>query len=106
MATFQEWLQYFAAKFGKVVVAVLPHYTSQECSKCGAIVKKSLSVRTYVCQCGCVLDRGENAAINILSKGLSIAGYLTNTLGRSEIKACREMTLYLTWKQCLSKVIR
>jgi putative transposase len=37
----------------------------------------------------------ENAAVNILSKGLSITGYLTNTLGRSEINACGEMTLYL-----------
>jgi putative transposase len=92
---FKEWLQYFAAKFGKVVVAVPPQYTSQECSKCGATVKKSLSVRTHVCKCGCVLDRDENAAVNILSKGLSITGYLTNTLGRSEIKACGEMALYL-----------
>jgi len=100
---FKEWLQYFAAKFGKVVVAVPPQYTSQECSKCGAIVKKSLSVRTHVCKCGCVLDRDENAAVNILSKGLSITGYLTNTLGRSEIKACGEMALYLNLETMLKQ---
>lgn len=33
---FREWLKYFALKFGKVVIAVPPHYTSQNCSGCGA----------------------------------------------------------------------
>ncbi|MFB2881900.1 RNA-guided endonuclease InsQ/TnpB family protein [Floridanema aerugineum] len=60
---FREWIQYFALKFGKVAVAVPPYYTSQNCSKCGATVKKSLSIRTHVCKCGAVLDRDENAAI-------------------------------------------
>lgn len=89
---FREWIQYFALKFGKVAVAVPPHYTSQNCSKCGATVKKSLSVRTHACKCGALLDRDENAAINILIKALQILGY---TLGHSEINVCGETTLYL-----------
>ena len=53
--TFRQWLEYFGHKYGKVTVAVAPHYTSQACSNCGAIVKKSLSVRTHNCsKCGCV----------------------------------------------------
>ena len=68
-------LEYFGKIFGRVTVAVNPAYTSQECSSCGVIVKKSLSTRTHVCQCGCVLDRDENAAINILNKGLSTVGH-------------------------------
>ncbi|MFB2935322.1 zinc ribbon domain-containing protein, partial [Aerosakkonemataceae cyanobacterium BLCC-F154] len=48
---------------------------SQECSHCGAIVKKSLSMRTHVCQCGFVLDRDWNAAINILKIALSTVGH-------------------------------
>jgi putative transposase len=72
---FRVWLEYFGKVFGKATVAVNPAYTSQECSSCGVIVKKSLSTRTHVCQCGCVLDRDENAAINILNKGLSTVGH-------------------------------
>jgi len=72
---FRVWLEYFADKFGKVTVAVPPHYTSQECSNCGRIVKKGLSTRTHTCQCGANLCRDENAAINILKKGLSTLGH-------------------------------
>jgi len=67
---FRTWLEYFANVFGRLAIAVNPAYTSQECSDCGVIVKKSLSTRTHACQCGCKLDRDHNAAINILNKGL------------------------------------
>ncbi|MFM5979642.1 MAG: RNA-guided endonuclease InsQ/TnpB family protein, partial [Sphaerospermopsis kisseleviana] len=66
-STFCQWLEYFAVKFNSVVVAVAPHYTSQKCSNCGAIVKKSLSTRTHKCNCGCELQRDVNAAVNILN---------------------------------------
>ncbi|PHJ66540.1 transposase [Nostoc linckia z18] len=64
---FRQWIEYFAGLFGKVAIAVAPHYTSQKCSNCGTTVKKSLSTRTHVCSCGCNLHRDENAAINILN---------------------------------------
>jgi putative transposase len=73
---FRKWLEYFGVKFGRVTVAVNPAYTSQECSKCGNHVKKSLSMRTHVCNCGFVLDRDWNAAINILNKALSTTGHV------------------------------
>ncbi|MCL1464557.1 RNA-guided endonuclease InsQ/TnpB family protein [Argonema galeatum] len=92
---FREWIQYFALKFGKVAVAVPPHFTSQNCSGCGQIVKKSLSIRTHACKCGVILDRDENAAINILIKALKLLGYISNTVGHTEINACGEMLLYL-----------
>ncbi|MEB3282812.1 RNA-guided endonuclease InsQ/TnpB family protein [Capilliphycus salinus ALCB114379] len=72
---FRKWLEYFGVKFGKVTVAVIGAYTSQECSNCGAVVKKSLSTRTHVCQCGFTLDRDWNAAINILKLALSTLGH-------------------------------
>ncbi len=62
-------------KFGRITVAVNPAYTSQECSNCGAVVKKSLSTRTHICECGFVLDRDWNAAINILKLALSTVGH-------------------------------
>ena len=66
-SNFRQWLEYFAVKFNSEVVAVTPHYTSQKCSDCGAIVKKSLSTRTHKCSCGCELQRDVNAAVNILN---------------------------------------
>ena len=72
---FRDWVEYFGKVYGKVTVAVPPHYTSQNCSSCGTLVKKTLSTRTHVCKCGCVLDRDHNAALNILALGLSRVGH-------------------------------
>jgi putative transposase len=83
-ATFRQWLEYFGVKYGKITVAVTPHYTSQNCSSCGETVKKSLSVRTHNCpHCGYIEDRDVNAAKNILQRGLENIGRGTSesTLG-------------------------
>jgi putative transposase len=72
---FRQWIEHFATKFGRLAVAVPPQYTSQECSQCKVIVKKSLSTRTHVCSCGLVLQRDWNAAINILLKAKSRGGH-------------------------------
>ena len=75
-STFRNWLEYFGRKYGKVTVAVPPHYTSQNCSNCEHKVNKSLSVRTHVCpKCGYVEDRDVNASINILRRGLTTVGH-------------------------------
>lgn len=73
---FRVWLETFGRIFGRVTVAVNPAYTSQKCSNCGTVVKKSLSTRTHACQCGCVLDRDHNAALNILTKAISTTGHV------------------------------
>ncbi|NEP55534.1 MAG: transposase [Symploca sp. SIO2G7] len=72
---FRQWIEYFANKFEKLAVAVPPQYTSQKCSQCKQMVKKSLSTRTHICQCGCTLHRDTNAAINILHKAKSRGGH-------------------------------
>ncbi|EFH80211.1 RNA-guided endonuclease InsQ/TnpB family protein [Ktedonobacter racemifer] len=73
---FLLWVKYYAAIHTIPVIAVFPHYTSQECSACGTLVKKTLSVRMHVCTgCGVVLDRDHNAALNILQKALSTVGH-------------------------------
>ncbi|EDX72611.1 transposase, IS605 family [Coleofasciculus chthonoplastes PCC 7420] len=78
-STFRQWLEYFGHKYGKVTVAVPPHYTSVDCPKCHHRVKKSLSQRTHVCEnCGYVEDRDIAASLNILQKGLSTAGHAGN----------------------------
>ena len=73
---FRKWLEYFGVKFGRITAAVNPAYTSGQCSNCGTHVKKSLSMRTHACQCGFVLDRDWNAAINILNLALSTTGHV------------------------------
>jgi putative transposase len=67
---FLLYLKYKAVEQGKLVIAVPAHYTSQKCSACGQIVKKSLSIRTHECPCGFVANRDHNAAMNILALGL------------------------------------
>ncbi|HEX6817156.1 MAG TPA: transposase [Ktedonobacterales bacterium] len=74
---FRTILEAKAAWAGRRVIAVPAQYTSQDCSgvlpdgsRCMQRVAKSLSVRTHVCPaCGLVLDRDENAAVNILRAG-------------------------------------
>ena len=65
--------EYKAANAGTVqVICVDPKYTSQACSGCGKIVKKTLDERWHSCECGCELDRDHNAARNILRLGRSL----------------------------------
>jgi putative transposase len=68
---FLHWVNYYGLMHEVPIVAIAPHFTSQQCSRCGRMVKKSLSERTHRCvHCGLVLDRDENAARNILDKAL------------------------------------
>ena len=68
--TFFNLLSYKAEEAGRTFVKVDPRGTSQECSACGALVLKDLSVRTHACGCGLTLDRDQNAARNILQRAL------------------------------------
>jgi len=60
---------------GSRVIQVNPRNTSQMCSRCGMIVAKTLSDRVHSCpHCGLVMDRDQNAAINIMRLGLQSQG--------------------------------
>ena len=72
---FRSALTMKAESAGRLVVAVNPAYTSQDCSACGSRAKKRLSERWHHCpMCGLRLDRDTNAAINIKN--------LVNALGQ------------------------
>jgi putative transposase len=61
---------YKAASAGSRVILVDPRNTSKMCSCCGSLVEKSLSDRVHNCpHCGLLMDRDQNAAINILRLG-------------------------------------
>jgi putative transposase len=60
-----------AESAGVAFVEVDARGTSQRCSACGSEVRKGLSVRQHDCpHCGLSLHRDENAARNILARGL------------------------------------
>jgi putative transposase len=91
--TFLQWVKYYGTMHEVPVVAVPPQFTTQDCSACGTRVKKSLSVRTHICPaCGLVLDRDENAAVNILHAGLCILFLMAfaGTLGHRGTSASSE----------------
>lgn len=97
---FRTWLERYAKIFDRVAFAVNPAYTSQKCSDCGVIVRKSLSTRTHICKCGCMLDRDHNAAINILNQGLKSL----NIVGHTKINACGDLTSTLIGENLLKQV--
>jgi putative transposase len=69
---FLSWLRSYGVMAQVPVIAVSPRYTTQDCSGCGFRVQKTLSMRTHICpQCGLILDRDWNAALNILLAGLA-----------------------------------
>src|SRR5205085_1882216 len=91
------WVKAYGLMHGVPVIAVAPQYTSQACSACGTLVKKSLSVRTHICTgCGVVLDRDHNAAKNILAKAQGTLGHREtssseeNASGQTASTACSD----------------
>lgn len=70
-AQFIQALLYKAEDAGRAIIAVDPKNTSQRCSRCGTIVKKSLSTRYHKCPiCGLYIHRDLNASLNILALGM------------------------------------
>jgi putative transposase len=91
------WYQFITYLSYKTSVIKIDRYdaSSQICSGCGARQKMPLHIRTYNCpNCGLVLDRDLNAAINIKQIGLHRAGiaqmgkdlFLTNACGDISIR--------------------
>jgi len=70
-AEFLSMLRYKAEEAGCEVVLVESANTTQECSSCGLMQKKSLVERWHDCLCGASMHRDLNAAMNILSRATS-----------------------------------
>ena len=67
-AEFATMISYKAEEAGCEVVLVNPAHTSQMCSTCGLVRKKSLAERWHDCPCGASMHRDLNAAMNILNR--------------------------------------
>lgn len=64
-----------AERAGRKFIAVDPRGTSQECSGCGAVVRKGRGERVHDCHhCGLAEDRDVNAARNIMARGHRVRG--------------------------------
>ena len=75
-SSFRTQLAYKAIKHGAWFEEVSERFTSQTCSNCGALPDSrpdgiaGLGIREWQCSgCGCVHDRDQNAALNILRRG-------------------------------------
>ena len=71
----RRFLEYKSAKYGTLLLKVNRWFPSSKmCSGCGHTKEKlSLSEREFICEeCGLVIDRDTNAAINILAEALFI----------------------------------
>jgi len=76
-------LEAVALRSGVHFVKVSPHNTTVDCSGCSTKVPKTLSVRLHQCpKCELEMNRDENAAINILYKGLTAVGLTVAAYGR------------------------
>ena len=68
---FINMLAYKLDERGKHLVKINKWYaSSQICSSCGKQQKISLGTRIYRCECGMIMDRDKNAAINIKNEGI------------------------------------
>ena len=75
---FLNMLEYKLVERDKYFVKVDKWFpSSQICSCCGARHEnmKDLSIRTMKCDCGLVLDRDHNAAVNIKKEGLRLLAF-------------------------------
>ena len=71
---FKEMLSYKLLVRGKQLVKINKWFPSSKmCNHCGTINNNlTLSDRTWVCECGNIVDRDTNAALNIKQVGLSL----------------------------------
>ena len=69
----RRFLEYKSAKYGTLLLKIGRFFpSSKKCSGCGHVKENlSLSEREFICEeCGMVIDRDTNAAINILAEAL------------------------------------
>ena len=73
--TFIQMLLYKCQLYGKDLHFLDERNTSKMCSGCGHLQAMPLWKRTYCCvECGLIMDRDENSAVNILMRFLARLG--------------------------------
>ena len=79
LSTFTQMLTYKCQLYGKELVLENERNTSKACSSCGNLQAMPLWKRAYCCtNCGLVMDRDDNSAVNILTRFLARRGPYTS----------------------------
>ncbi|WP_273837741.1 transposase [Halococcus sp. PRR34] len=74
-ATFRKLMKWKCKREGTHFAEVRPEGTTKECARCGVETDKPLWIREHSCPaCGFEADRDENAAWNVLQRGLDKLG--------------------------------
>ena len=71
LARFTGFLTYKAERIGKKVIEISERNTTKACCRCGKLHEMPPWVRVMECECGNVLDRDRNSAVNIMARFLS-----------------------------------
>ncbi|NJO61017.1 MAG: transposase [Richelia sp. RM2_1_2] len=70
---FVSLLDYKTREYGGQLIKINQFYpSSKTCSSCGQVKDMPLDIRSYECDCGLVLDRDFNAALNIRREAINI----------------------------------
>ena len=79
--TFLMMLTYKCQLYGKELVFLDERNTTKMCSGCGHLQAMPLWKRTYCCtECGLVMDRDDNSAVNILTRYFARLGAHTERI--------------------------
>ena len=107
---FLKKLEENSEKFGCHLVLADKYFpSSQICSKCGKIHSemKDVSKRTLECECGNIIDRDYNSALNLLKFGETVVynkSYQTLEKDLSEYKAFKHQDFCATHKSQMSEL--
>ncbi|KXB00307.1 hypothetical protein AKJ47_00860 [candidate division MSBL1 archaeon SCGC-AAA261G05] len=71
LGRFARFLAYKAELVGKKVIEISENNTTKECCVCGRKEDRPLHERTVRCDCGNVMDRDKNSAVDLLNRFLS-----------------------------------
>jgi len=96
--SFVQMLEYKCRHAGKELHRIDERYTSQDCSRCGWRQPMPLWKRTYRCgNCGLVMDRDENSAVNIRERFLARLGPHTGEPVRCAAPQTQQSTRFHTF---------
>ena len=94
-----KFLTYKAERIGKRVIRIDESYTTQDCCICGRRMKRKLSERIIICDCGNPMKRDQNSAVNIMERFLNNKieyDFLSHQPSLTEESFCKKLDLLRT----------
>jgi len=99
-------LTYKCLRFGKELIIIDERDTTKMCHVCKHKQDMPLWIRTYRCEnCGLVIDRDENSAVNIYQRFLARPGCAVVRIVVSPLKSGRNLEKY-SWVNSLPEAER